>query len=305
MSLKVDKVSSNKCFGGELSKYKFNSPALGGLEAQFNVFIPEVTKIHPAPVLYYLAGLTCNEDTGAWKGGFIRDAADEGIALVFADTSPRGAGVEDEDKDWDFGTGAGFYINATQTKFQKHYNMYDHIVKDLPDAITALGISLDLSRSSIFGHSMGGHGALSIYLLNLDKFLSASAFSAIFNPSNPECAWGKKAFSGYLNGGQEEGKAHDATELVRNAKGKNVHILADYGDADQFYKQKQLLPENFVTAAKEAGFDEQAVHVREHAGYDHSYYFISTFAPVHVKCESESKLSTSIDTRRLTLSNYL
>ncbi|KAG8983319.1 hypothetical protein FRB93_007298 [Tulasnella sp. JGI-2019a] len=283
MSLKVEKLSSNKCFGGELNKYKFNSPALGGLDAQFNVFIPMLPESHPCPVLYYLGGLTCNEDTGAWKGGFIRDAAREGIALVFADTSPRGAGVEGEDKEWDFGTGAGFYINATRSEYTKHYNMYDHIIKDLPEAIKSLGISLDLSRSSIFGHSMGGHGALSIYLLNTDMFQSASAFSAIFNPSNPECQWGKKALSGYLNGGQEEGKANDATELIRKAKGKDLHILADFGTEDQFYKQKQLLPENFIEAAKQTGFDEHAVHVREHAGYDHSYYFVSTFAPEHVK----------------------
>ncbi|KIO33775.1 hypothetical protein M407DRAFT_240924 [Tulasnella calospora MUT 4182] len=287
MPLNVEKISSNRAFGGEFNKYKFNSPVLGGTTTQFNVFIPAQASEKLSPVLYYFAGLTCNEDTGAWKGGFIRDAAEEGIALVFPDTSPRGAGVEGEDESWDFGSAAGFYINATNSKWSKQYNMYDHIVKELPEAIKELGIALDLSRSSLMGHSMGGHGALSIYLKNLDKFRSASAFSAIFNPSNPECQWGRKAFSGYLNGGQEEGKSSDATELIRTVKGQKVAILADYGDADKFYQEKQLLPENFVAAAKEAGFDESQVQVRSRPGYDHSYYFISTFAPAHIKFHAQ------------------
>jgi len=288
MPLDVEKVSSSRCFGGELNKYKFKSPALGGVTTKFNVFIPPSASSKLSPVLVYLAGLTCNEDTGAWKGGFIRDAAAENIALVFPDTSPRGAGIKGEDDDWDFGTGAGFYINATKTEWSKHYRMYDHIVTELPDAIRTLGIALDLSRTSLFGHSMGGHGALSIYLRSPDKFKSASAFSAIFNPSHDDCQWGRKALEGYLKGGRTEGQAVDATELIRGYKGKNVklNILADYGDQDNFYKQKQLLPENFQEAVREAGF-ESSVQVRRQAGYDHSYYFVSTFAPEHIKYHAE------------------
>ncbi|KAG9016668.1 cystathionine beta-synthase [Tulasnella sp. 427] len=221
MPLNVEKISSNRAFGGEFNKYKFN---VRGTATQFNVFVPAQSSEKLSPVIYYFAGLTCNEDTGAWKGGFIRDAADEGIALVFPDTSPRGAGVEGEDESWDFGSGAGFYINATNGKWSKHYNI------------------------------------------------------------NAECQWGRKAFSGYLNGGQEEGKANDATELIGAAKGKKVAILADYGDADKFYQEKQLLPENFIAAAKQAGFDDSQVQVRAQPGYDHSYYFVSTFAPEHIKC---------------------
>jgi len=281
-SFDVEKVSSSRCFAGEVNKYKYLSPALGGTYTQFNVFIPESTAGVLAPVLFYLAGLTCNEDTGAWKGGFLREAAKHSIAIVFPDTSPRGAGIEGEEKDSDFGTGAGFYINATKDPYSSHYNMNEFIVKELPQAIRSLGIGLDLRRRSIFGHSMGGHGALYIYLRNPDKFKSASAFSAVFNPSNPECQWGKKAFEGYFEGGQEEGKEHDATELIRKAAGQKLNILADYGDADQFYAKKQLLPENFIAAAREAGFRDDQVKVQRQPGYDHSYYFIETFAPQHI-----------------------
>ncbi|KAG8928206.1 hypothetical protein FRC02_007235 [Tulasnella sp. 418] len=219
----------------------------------------------------------------AWKGGFIRDAAAERIALVFPDTSPRGAGVEGEDADWDFGTGAGFYINASVEKFSRHYNMYSHIVDEIPQVIQTLAIPLDTKKSSIFGHSMGGHGALTLYLRNLDKYLSASAFAPITNPSNPDCQWGQKAFKGYFSNGVEEGKSYDATELIRIANSRDLHLLVDYGDADNFYKQGQLLPENFAAAARDAGFDETLVNVRCQPGYDHSYYFISTFASEHIR----------------------
>jgi len=271
---------------GKLGERK-KSESLGDLETQFNIFIPAQASDKPCPVIYYLAGLTCNEDTGAWKGGFIRDAAEENIALVFPDTSPRGAGVEGEDDDWDFGTGAGFYLNASNSKYAKHYRMYDFIVTELPQAISALGIGIDFSRSSIFGHSMGGHGALTIYLRNPERYRSASAFAAIFNPSNPECKWGRKAFSGYLERGREEGKDLDATELIRQRKGAKLSILADYGDEDKFYKEKQLLPEPFIEAVKDAGFSQEEVNVRRQAGYDHSYYFVSTFSAEHIKFHAQ------------------
>jgi len=280
----MEQVSSNKSFNGVIRKYKVTSQKLGGLETNFNVFLPkQAVDGEKVPVLYYLAGLTCNEDTGAQKGGFLRDAASQGIALVFPDTSPRGAGIEGEDKDWDFGTGAGFYLNATSDKYSKHYNMYDFIVEELPSHLSSL--PLDLSRSSIMGHSMGGHGALTLYLKNLSskKYVSASAFAPIANPT--KAPWGEKAFGGYLSGGVEEGKEYDATELLGKLgeEKKEVKILIDVGTGDNFYQQKQLLPENLIEARDAAGLSKEQIQVNLHDDYDHSYWFISTFGPSHVK----------------------
>ncbi|KIK70789.1 carbohydrate esterase family 1 protein [Collybiopsis luxurians FD-317 M1] len=279
----IEKVSSNKCFEGELFKYKFKSAALGGLYANFNLFLPpNASPSNKVPILIYLAGLTCTEDNGAQKGAFLGPAASQGIALLFPDTSPRGAGIEGEDDDWDFGTGAGFYLNATNPKYATHYNMYTHIVMELPQVIEAAGdIPVDWKRQSIFGHSMGGHGALTMYLSSPQKqYRSASAFAPISNPVR--CPWGEKAFQGYLQGGIEEAKEkYDATELISKSKDP-VHILVDFGTADNFYKQGQLLPENFLRASRDSGYDEFQVRVRSQEGYDHSYYFISTFASDHV-----------------------
>ncbi|TFL06382.1 carbohydrate esterase family 1 protein [Pterulicium gracile] len=280
----LTKLSSNKSFEGELTKYKFKSAALGGLDAQFNLFLPKTASTGKVPVLIYLAGLTCTEDNGAQKGGFLKEAATAGIALLFPDTSPRGAGVEGENEDWDFGTGAGFYLNATNPKYSVHYNMLTHVTLELPQIIEAAGIPIDFNRQSIFGHSMGGHGALTLYLASRTKqYRSASAFSPIANPT--QCPWGEKAFKGYLQGGIEEAKkaGYDATELIKQrGKDEPVHILVDYGTGDDFYKKDQLLPENFLKAARDAGHDEFQVRVRSHADYDHSYFFISTFASDHV-----------------------
>ncbi|KAI5124160.1 hypothetical protein M0805_000969 [Coniferiporia weirii] len=278
----LKELSKNKVFEGTLTKYSFKSTALGGLQANFNLFLPaNASSTAKVPLLVYLAGLTCTEDNGAQKGGFFKDAASEGIAILFPDTSPRGAGIDGEDADWDFGTGAGFYLNATSPKFAEHYNMHAHITKELPAILTAAELPVDTSRQSVFGHSMGGHGALTIYLAAPPGvYRSASAFAPIANPT--ECPWGQKAFAGYLAGGIDEGRTHyDATELIRRVK-EPVHILVDYGTGDNFYKQGQLLPENFLKAAREAGHDEVEVRVRSQEDYDHSYYFISTFAPDHV-----------------------
>jgi S-formylglutathione hydrolase len=279
----LEKVSSNKHFEGTLTKYKFKSEALGGLDANFNIFLPANSVRGKVPVLFYLAGLTCTEDNGAQKGGFMKDAASEGIALVFPDTSPRGAGVEGEDKDWDFGTGAGFYLNATNPVYSKHYNMLTHVTLELPQVIEAAGIPIDFKRQSIFGHSMGGHGALTLYLSTLSQtrqYRSASAFSPVCHPL--KSPWGEKVFKGYLLGGLEEAKEsgiYDATELIGKIK-EPVHILIDYGTADAFLAQ--LHPDEFLKAARQAGHDEVQVRVRSQEGYDHSYYFVSTFASDHI-----------------------
>jgi len=285
----VEKVSSNKSWGGEITAFKATSNALGGLETTFNVFVPDNSSPtgHKFPVLYYLAGLTCDGNTGAQKGGFLRDAAEHGICLVFPDTSPRGAKIDNEDDSWDFGTGAGFYLNATNPKWEKHYNMDRFVTKELPTLVEETGLPVDIKTASVFGHSMGGHGAISLYLLYPGLYKSASAFAPILNPT--QCQWGKKAFSGpngddgYLKGGVEEGKGRDSTELIASAKDRKLNILVDTGLADNFHKDGQLLPDNFVKAAKAAGFGEDSVNVRQRDGYDHSYWFIQTFGPEHIK----------------------
>lgn len=280
--MSLEKLSSNKHYEGMLVKYKFRSAVLGDTYTQFNLFLPANAAQGKVPVLIYLAGLTCTEDNGAQKGGFMRDAAAQGIALLFPDTSPRGAGIDGEDVDWDFGSGAGFYLNATNTKWSKHYNMLSHVTQELPQVLEKAGLPLDFTRQSIFGHSMGGHGALTVYLASLlsgtKQYRSASAFSPICEPS--EVPWGTKAFSGYLAGGVAEGKdRYDATAMIGKVKGA-VNILVDYGTADNFLYQ--LRPDKFLEAARVAGHDEVQVRVRKQEGYDHSYYFISTFASDHI-----------------------
>lgn len=280
--MSLEKLSSNKHYEGTFAKYKFRSVALGDTYTQFNLFLPANAAQGKVPVLVYLAGLTCTEDNGAQKGGFMRDAAAQGIALLFPDTSPRGAGIDGEDVDWDFGSGAGFYLNATNPKWSKHYNMLNHVTQELPQVLEKAGLPLDFTRQSIFGHSMGGHGALTVYLASLlsgmKQYRSASAFSPICEPS--EVPWGTKAFSGYLAGGVAEGKErYDATAMIGKVKGA-VNILVDYGTADNFLYQ--LHPDKFLEAARVAGHDEVQVRVRKQEGYDHSYYFISTFASDHI-----------------------
>ncbi|TKY88755.1 hypothetical protein EX895_002386 [Sporisorium graminicola] len=279
------KKSTNKVAGGTLTKYTFTSSSLGSLETAINVFLPSTAAFSSntkVPVLYYLSGLTCTEDNAAQKGGFFNAAEAAQIALVFPDTSPRGAGVDGEDESYDFGTGAGFYVNATKQPWNKAYRMYEYVVEELPKRLEENGVAVDTSRASIFGHSMGGHGALTLYLKNRKQYRSASAFSPICNPT--ACAWGKKAFEGYLQGGLDEGKQYDATLLLQNAQDQ-PHILIDSGTADDFYKQGQLLPENFDKVAKDKGFT--SVQVRLQDGYDHSYYFISTFAEDHIKFHAQ------------------
>ncbi|WVW82476.1 S-formylglutathione hydrolase [Kwoniella bestiolae CBS 10118] len=275
----LEKVSSNRVSTGSLTKYKFPSKSLGGLSTQFNIFVPSsASSSSPVPVLFYLAGLTCNEDTGAQKGGLLNTAGKEGIAVVFPDTSPRGAGVEGEEDDWQLGTGAGFYLNATAEKWKKHYNMYDLVVKELPEEIKKADLGVDFSRWSIFGHSMGGHGALSIYLKNPGLFRSASAFAPACNPSRTP--WGINAFQNYLDtktrsSPPSEWLPYDSTHLLQNYQGE-TNILIDVGTEDDFLKKGQLEPKAISDLNKEG------VEVRLQDGFDHSYYFISTFAPEHV-----------------------
>ncbi|KAI1417526.1 S-formylglutathione hydrol [Hypoxylon sp. FL1857] len=227
-----------------------------------NLFLPPAalsgtttttTTTTKVPVLIYLSGLTCTPQNCTEKGFFQAHAARRGIALVWPDTSPRGANLPGETDSWDFGAGAGFYVDATAEPWSKHYRMETYISRELPEALfAAFGAQLDKDRVSITGHSMGGHGALTLYLKNPGKYRSVSAFAPIANPT--QCPWGQKAFAGYLGeANKEEWKKHDATELVKVWKGGDLKALVDVGTGDNFYKAGQLLPENFEKAVKEAG----------------------------------------------------
>jgi S-formylglutathione hydrolase len=246
-----------------------------------NVYLPPAATTTKVPVLFYLSGLTCTPENCTDKGFFQAWAAEKEIAVVYPDTSPRGTNTSGEDESWDFGTGAGFYINATKAPYSKHYKMYDYITEELPSSLFAeFKDELDSTRVSITGHSMGGHGALTIFLKNPGKYKSVSAFAPISNPV--KAPWGQKAFSGYLEGDESEWKQHDATELIKHYKGPAPEILIDVGLADQFYQQDQLLPENLVEAAEASNAYKGKINLRKHDGYDHSYYFVSSFARDHV-----------------------
>jgi S-formylglutathione hydrolase len=276
MAIETDAKIAN--FGGHLLKLKHNAKSTN-CEMKFNMFVPgSASSSKPVPVLFYLAGLTCTGDNGAEKGAFQAKAAEKGIAVVYPDTSPRGLKIEGEDDSYDFGSGAGFYVDATKEPYSKGYKMYTYITDELPKAIFEQFKELDGSRVSITGHSMGGHGALTLYLKNPGMYKSVSAFAPISNPS--KCPWGEKAFSGYFGEDKnDQWAAHDATELLSKFP-NDTDILIDVGTGDNFYKQGQLLPENLEEAAKKAG---KKVNVRYQDGYDHSYFFISTFASDHVE----------------------
>ncbi|KVR25824.1 S-formylglutathione hydrolase [Burkholderia ubonensis] len=272
----LELVSSHACHGGEQRFYRHDSTAIG-LPMKFSVYLPPQAAHGRVPALFYLAGLTCTEETFAIKAGAQRYAAQHGLALVAPDTSPRGAGVPGEADAWDFGVGAGFYVDATEAPWSTHYRMESYVTGELREIVTA-ELPIDGARLGIFGHSMGGHGALTLALRHPDLYRSVSAFAPIAAPSR--CPWGEKAFSGYLGDAREAWKAHDASELVARADAPKFTdgILVDQGLADQFLAN-QLNPDVFEAACAAAG---QPLTLRRHAGYDHGYYFISTFIADHV-----------------------
>ena len=263
-------LSEHACFGGVQRFYKYDSRAIG-LPMRFSVYLPPGFEGGRLPVLFYLAGLTCTEETFAIKAGAQRVAAREGLILVAPDTSPRGAGVPGETDDWDFGAGAGFYVDATQEPWSRHYRMYSHIL-ELRELVLA-ELPADSTRVGIFGHSMGGHGALMLALRHPDLFRSVSAFAPIAAPARSP--WGQKAFGGYLGPDEAAWRAYDATELMARAPHPPFQqgILIDQGMADKFLAE-QLHPDAFEAACRAAG---QPLELRRHPGYDHGYYFISTF----------------------------
>ena len=274
----LELISEHACFGGVQRFYSHPSSAIG-LPMRFSVFLPAQARTGKVPALFYLAGLTCTEETFMIKAGAQRVAAEQGLILITPDTSPRGAGVAGESDSWDFGLAAGFYVDATQAPWNAHYRMYSYVLELHQTVIQTLPV--DSSKVGIFGHSMGGHGALVLALRNPDLFRSVSAFAPICAPS--QCPWGKKAFSGYLGSNEHDWLQYDASALVANRRAPFPNgILIDQGLADKFLPD-QLFPEAFEQACQKA---QQPLELRRHAGYDHGYYFISTFVEDHIRFHS-------------------
>ena len=275
--MSIQLISSNKMFGGWYKRYSHTS-TVTHCAMTYSIFMPpQVDSGTRVPVLYWLSGLTCNAENFMLKAGAQRVAAELGIALVAPDTSPRGDGVaDDEDRAYDLGVGAGFYVNATEAPWKDHYQMYDYVVQELPEMIEA-NFPVSGARS-ISGHSMGGHGALSIGLKNPREYRSISAFSPITNPRH--CPWGKKAFETYLGADENVWKEYDSCELIQQTDSQQqLPILIDQGDADDFLIE-QLKPQSLIEAAAKADYP---IHLRMQSGYDHSYFFISSFIEDHLR----------------------
>ena len=269
----IENLSVNKSFGGWHKQYTHQSKVLN-CNMRFAIYLPpQVSNGQKVPVLYWLSGLTCTDENFMQKAGAQRIAAELGMAIVAPDTSPRGEGVAD-DEGYDLGQGAGFYVNATQAPWHRHYQMYDYVVNELPQLIESTFPVSD--KRSIAGHSMGGHGALTIAMLNPERYSSMSAFSPISNPMN--CPWGQKAFTAYLGKDKASWRNHDASELMRQAK-QFVPAKVDQGESDDFLTE-QLKPEVLEAAAKASGYP---LDLRLHEGYDHSYYFIANFIEEHLR----------------------
>jgi len=267
-------VSEHRCFGGVQGYYAHASRETRS-EMRFSVFVPAQARHASVPVLYYLAGLTCTEETFAIKAGAQRVAAELGLMLVAPDTSPRGLNLPGDSDGWDFGVGAGFYVDATQPPWSSNYRMYSYVTAELPQVVAA-NFPVDPDRQSIFGHSMGGHGALVCALRNPQRYRSVSAFAPIAAPM--QCPWGEKAFSGYLGADRGEWSQYDASEMVR-ARPFGREILVDQGTADKFLAE-QLKPELFRAACDASG---QKLTLRMQEGFDHGYFFIATFMEDHLR----------------------
>ncbi len=280
----AENISSNKMFGGWNKQYTHQSAVLS-CEMRFAIYLPpQVSSGDRVPVLYWLSGLTCTDENFMQKAGAQRVAAELGIAIVAPDTSPRGDTVPDDpEAAYDFGLGAGFYVNATQAPWKKHYQMYDYVVTELPALVESMFPVLQ--RRAISGHSMGGHGALTIGLKNSQHYTSISAFSPICNPMN--CPWGQKALGHYLGSDRQQWENYDASELIK-VSASSVPILVDQGSADNFLTE-QLMPERLERAAQESGYP---LELRRQEGYDHSYFFIASFIEDHLRFHAEHLLSS-------------
>lgn len=270
----LELLSENRAFGGVQQVYRHTSRATG-TPMTFSAYLPPAAERGLCPVVWYLSGLTCTHANVTDKGEYRRACAELGLAFIAPDTSPRGAGVPDDAAGaYDFGLGAGFYVDATATPFDRHYRMWSYVVDELP-ALAAEHLPIDPARQSITGHSMGGHGALTIGLTYPDRYRAVSAFAPIVAPS--QVPWGRKALGGYLGGDEGAWRRHDAVSLIEDGA-RVPELLVDQGDADQFLAD-QLQPERLVKTCAGTGI---ALELRMQAGYDHSYYFISTFMADHV-----------------------
>jgi S-formylglutathione hydrolase len=274
----MELISQHGCYGGVQRFYRHDSAAIG-LSMRFSVYLPpQAQGGGKVPVLFYLAGLTCTEETFMIKAGAQRFAAEHGLMLVAPDTSPRGAGLPGEADAWDFGVGAGFYVDATEAPWQEYWRMESYVADELFGLVTT-ALPGDAGRVGIFGHSMGGHGALVLAQRHPQRFRSVSAFAPIAAPSR--CPWGEKAFTGYLGSDRAAWAEYDASELMARQQGAPfpAGILVDQGLDDQFL-QSQLHPEAFAAACQAVG---QPLTLRRHSGYDHGYYFITTFIADHIR----------------------
>ena len=272
----LETLSEQRCFGGTQGFYRHASTATGGA-MKFGVFMPPLATGAKAPVLTYLAGLTCNEETFAIKAGAQRIAAELGLVLVTPDTSPRDTGIDGATGDWEFGEGAGFYVDATTPAFAPRFRMYSYVTQELPAMIGAHFAGADISREGLFGHSMGGHGALTIALKNPGRYRSVSAFAPIVMPS--EVPWGQKALPRYLGEDRATWRAYDTTALIEDGARFAGTLLVDQGEADKFL-DTQLRPEYLERACRANG---QALEQRRRPGYDHSYWFIQSFVEDHLR----------------------
>uniref|UniRef100_A0A224XH76 S-formylglutathione hydrolase n=1 Tax=Panstrongylus lignarius TaxID=156445 RepID=A0A224XH76_9HEMI len=276
----LKEVSCNKSFDGFQKVFSHDSKVLK-CSMKFGIYLPPNGDAKKLPVIYWLSGLTCTEQNFVTKAGAQQHANKYNVIVVAPDTSPRGCNIPGEDDSYDFGSGAGFYVDATLDPWKNHYNMYTYVTSELPTIIND-NFPADPERQSIMGHSMGGHGALICFLKNPGKYKCVSAFAPICNPT--KCDWGKKALAGYLGGEAssipESWHEYDATSLVSKYDGVPVDILIDQGLSDEFLKSGQLLPDNFVQACKDA---QVPVILNKREGYDHSYYYIATFLGEHFK----------------------
>lgn len=268
-------LQEHKAFGGRVGFYRHASSACKA-EMRFAVYLPPQAAGGRVPVLYYLAGLTCTEETFVIKAGAQGAAARHGIMLVAPDTSPRDTGIPGEEDDWEFGSGAGFYVDATVEPWSAHYRMYSYVTNELPALVTE-HLPARAERQGVFGHSMGGHGALIAALKNPGLYGSVSAFAPISAPTRS--LWGKKALPGYLGPDEAAWRSYDASELVRISPRPELKILIDQGSDDPFLSD-QLMPQVFEEACRAAG---QPLELRMQKGYDHSYYFIGTFIEDHMR----------------------
>jgi S-formylglutathione hydrolase len=271
----MERIKNWACFGGQQQVWKHSSSMLG-CSMEFAVYLPpQASETAKLPVLYYLSGLTCTWENMVAKAGAQRYAAEHGLILVSPDTSPRGVNIAGEDEAYDFGSGAGFYVDATERPWAKHYRMYSYVTEELPALLAEHFPGADTARSGIFGHSMGGHGALVCAFRNPQRYKSVSAFAPIVAPS--QVPWGEKAFTGYLGADRKTWAAWDATALASNTDWRKP-VLIDQGMADEFL-EKQLKPQLLANAAAAAGIP---LTLRLQAGYDHSYYFIASFIGEHI-----------------------